>query len=361
LEWIARPEGERPNTTGNVPYTIGGNPTQYNQGTFYTYDIEGNVDTLLQDYGSTSTGVANIMNKNGNRFKRLVYQYDLVSGKVNSVAYQPHQVDAFYHRYSYDAENRLVLAETSQDSVYWDKDARYDYYKHGPLARETIGDKQVQGLDYAYTLQGWLKGVNSTSLSPVYDMGGDGDTSHQNRYIARDAYGYNAGVAFYSVKPIAIGAQRDFSRLSPFEFRMVVASPLNQWTGRVYHKSIVNWLMGTKKSNSIFYSYAFKMALICFLDISCSMHHGYKELLQSPYPADICEAAFHLGENKDTTAVELLFQNILDRRSSTDIRYKGLTVCYCKLGALRKISGLMPPHKLSPFTIDSMAVEYYLT
>ena len=179
------------NRVSYTSYTSGGNPAQYNQGTFYTYDIEGNVDTLLQDYGSSSTGVANIMNMNGNRFKRLVYQYDLVSGKVNSVAYQPHQVDAFYHRYTYDAENRLILAETSQDSVYWDKDARYDYYKHGPLARETIGDKQVQGLDYAYTLQGWLKGVNSTSLSPPYDMGLDGDTSHQNRYIARDAYGYS--------------------------------------------------------------------------------------------------------------------------------------------------------------------------
>jgi hypothetical protein len=132
-------------------YTQGANPAQYNQGTFYTYDIEGNVDTLLQDYGSSSFDpVKNIMNMNGNRFKRMVYQYDLVSGKVNSVAYQPHQVDAFYHRYTYDAENRLIVAETSQDSVYWDKEARYEYYKHGPLARVVIGDKMVQGLDYAF-------------------------------------------------------------------------------------------------------------------------------------------------------------------------------------------------------------------
>jgi hypothetical protein len=77
------------NRVSYTSYTSGGNPAQYNQGTFYTYDIEGNVDTLLQDYGSSSTGVANIMNMNGNRFKRLVYQYDLVSGKVNNVAYQP--------------------------------------------------------------------------------------------------------------------------------------------------------------------------------------------------------------------------------------------------------------------------------
>jgi len=199
LQWIARPEGERPLY---FTYYLS-NPAQYDQGTFYTYDIGGNVDTLLQDYGSATTGLGNIMNANGNRWKRIVYQYDLVSGKVNSVAYQPHQVDAFYHRYTYDAENRLVLAESSSDSVYWDRDARYEYYKHGPLARETIGDKQVQGLDYAYTLHGWLKGVNSTSLSSLYDMGRDGDTTQPNRYVARDAYGFSLN--YYTGDYTAIG------------------------------------------------------------------------------------------------------------------------------------------------------------
>lgn len=191
------------NRVSYTSFTVGSNPAQYNQSTFYTYDIEGNVDTLLQDYGSSSLPLAkNIMNANGNRFKRMVYQYDLVSGKVNSVAYQPHQVDAFYHRYTYDAENRLTLAETSQDSVYWDKEARYEYYKHGPLARVIIGDKMVQGMDYAYTLQGWLKGVNSSSLTPGYDMGRDGDTTYQNRYIGRDAYGFSLNYYTGDYSPI---------------------------------------------------------------------------------------------------------------------------------------------------------------
>ncbi|HWK05711.1 MAG TPA: AHH domain-containing protein [Puia sp.] len=200
------------NRVSYTSYTQGSNPAQYNQGTFYTYDIEGNVDTLLQDYGNSTlpvSGLKNIMNMNGNRFKRMVYQYDLVSGKVNSVAYQPHQVDAFYHRYTYDAENRLILAETSQDSVYWDKEARYEYYKHGPLARIVIGDKMVQGIDYAYTLQGWLKGVNSSSLLPAYDMGRDGDTSHQNRYVGRDAYGFSLNYYAGDYNPIS-------SNVAPF-------------------------------------------------------------------------------------------------------------------------------------------------
>jgi len=107
----------------------------------------------------------------GNRWKKIAYQYDLISGKVNTVvSYQPGQPDAFYHRYSYDADNRITNVETSNDSIYWENDAFYQYYKYGPLARSVIGQQQVQGLDYAYTLQGWLKGVNSTAVTSVFDM-----------------------------------------------------------------------------------------------------------------------------------------------------------------------------------------------
>lgn len=154
----------------------------YSAGTFYSYDIHGNVDTLVQDF---KIGGINVK---GNRWKKIVYNYDLVSGKVNMVSYQPGQEDAFYHRYTYDAENRITNVETSHDSVYWENDAFYEYYKHGPLARAVIGQQQVQGLDYAYTLQGWLKGVNSTSLTPGSDMGGDGANGG---ITARDAFGFS--------------------------------------------------------------------------------------------------------------------------------------------------------------------------
>lgn len=32
-------------------------------------------------------------------------------------------------------------------------------YLHGLMARMELEKNQVQGVDYAYTLQGWLKGV----------------------------------------------------------------------------------------------------------------------------------------------------------------------------------------------------------
>jgi RHS repeat-associated protein len=80
--------------------------------------------------------------------------------KVNSVSYQPGEFDAFYHRYFYDKGNKLIEVKTSRDQIEWERDATYQYYKHGPLARTVLGEQQVQGIDYAYTLQGWLKGVN---------------------------------------------------------------------------------------------------------------------------------------------------------------------------------------------------------
>jgi YD repeat-containing protein len=164
----------------------------FNQATFFSYDIHGNVDTLLQHYGRTDLSThKNIMNMNGNPWKKIVYRYDLISGKVNHVAYNPKNVDEFYHNYTYDAENRLTLVETSSDSLIWEKDARYEYYKHGPLARMAIGDQLVQGVDYAYTLQGWLKGVNSTVLRSTHDMGEDGKDGSVNQYTAKDAIGFN--------------------------------------------------------------------------------------------------------------------------------------------------------------------------
>ena len=164
--------------------------------TYYSYDIAGNVDTLLQDY-KDALAIPN-------RYKKIVYDYDLISGKVNKVSYQRGWSDQLYHKYSYDADNRLVEVETSHDSIYWENDADYEYYRHGPLSRMVLGQNQVQGLDYAYTLQGWLKGVNSTSVNDgTFDMGGDGKTGSANSNVARDAFGYSLHYYNGDYKPIS--------------------------------------------------------------------------------------------------------------------------------------------------------------
>lgn len=152
--------------------------------TYYSYDIAGNVDTLVQDFKDAMAIP--------NRYKKMVYDYDLISGKVNKVSYEHSLSDQLYHRYSYDADNRLTNVEISHDSIYWENDAAYEYYRHGPLSRMILGQNQVQGLDYAYTMQGWLKGVNSTSVNDgTFDMGQDGKTGSANSNVTRNAFGFS--------------------------------------------------------------------------------------------------------------------------------------------------------------------------
>ncbi len=181
--------------------------------TYYSYDIHGNVDTLLQDFGN-SAGIANAMNQTGNRFKRIQYEYDLISGKVNRVVYQPTYFDVtqnawltpadqYYHRYLYDAENRVTDVYSGRDSVmlylFPEREAHYTYYKHGPLARTDIGQLRVQGLDYAYTLQGWLKGVNPARGGTL----ANGTDTTEASPVAQDVYGFS--LHYYNGDYKAIG------------------------------------------------------------------------------------------------------------------------------------------------------------
>ena len=166
------------------------------QGTYYSYDALGNVKTLWQKlYGLYE-------------MKKLDYAYDLVSGKVNAVRYQQAKPDQFFYNYKYDAENRIIKAQSgiTHNGDNWTimnpatTDAYYLYYKHGPLARTIIGKNGVQGIDYAYTLQGWLKTVNGTGLVPASDIGQDGVGSTAT--IAKDAAAYSLDYFTGDYKPI---------------------------------------------------------------------------------------------------------------------------------------------------------------
>lgn len=171
-----------------------GSRTTFDYGTHYSYDIHGNVKELVQH----NPELYRFNYINSQTVKRLEYSYDLISGKVNAVIYQKNEPDMFMHKYLYDAANRITNVYTSRDGIIWDQDAKYFYYPHGPLARTELGEHKVQSNDYAYTLQGWLKGVNSEGLKADRDMGKDGYSSlgsnsnayNLNRYNGRDAYGY---------------------------------------------------------------------------------------------------------------------------------------------------------------------------
>jgi RHS repeat-associated protein len=192
------------------PYYTG-TDSKYATASHYSYDIHGNVKELVQE-DSTLRGLDDAGNSRYQSYKTFEYTYDLVSGNVNMLAYQHGQADAFYYRYEYDADNRVTAAYTHAGALVtrqskgstgvgasggsvmasspelWDRDAKYFYYQHGPLARTEVGHNKVQGSDYAYTLHGWIKGVNSNALTAARDMGND--SLYLNKYVAADEYGY---------------------------------------------------------------------------------------------------------------------------------------------------------------------------
>jgi len=148
--------------------------------TYYSYDPHGNVAWLIQDMPGL-----------GKNYIR--YEYDLVANKVLKVHYNEGAVDEFHHAYSYDSDQRILTAQTSRDQHVWDLDAKYSYFKHGPLRRTEIGDDKIQGLDYVYTIQGWMKGINYVSTKTSEDPGGDGGSNGFARDVFGMVIGYEAG------------------------------------------------------------------------------------------------------------------------------------------------------------------------
>jgi RHS repeat-associated protein len=142
-----------------------------NSKTWYNYDGDGLVSWVVKQI----SGLGN---------KTINYTYDS-QGNVTTVDYQ-HDTPAerFVHHYDYDLDGRLINVQTSRDGLNKLQQAKYYYYLHGPLKRVELGD-QLQGIDYTYTAQGWLKSINGPSGDPTKDPNQDGA---QNSF-APDAFG----------------------------------------------------------------------------------------------------------------------------------------------------------------------------
>jgi RHS repeat-associated protein len=170
--------------TNRISYTYTGEGLY----TYYSYDPHGNVAWLVQEIPDLGK-------------KYIHYEYDLVSGNVTCMVYNPGEVDQFAQKYEYDADNRLIDVYTSRNQVMatsgheltfnnWENDAHYDYYKHGPNRRLELGEDKVQGLDYVYNIMGWLKGINHPKLSSASDPSNDG---FLGSHVGRDAFGMTLG------------------------------------------------------------------------------------------------------------------------------------------------------------------------
>jgi RHS repeat-associated protein len=145
--------------------------------TYYSYDAHGNVEWILQSIPAMNN-------------KYIEYEYDLVSAKVTKVSYNQGMNDQYFYQYEYDSDNRISKLKTSKDGYLWETDAQYAYYAYGPLKRLSIGEDHIQGLDYVYTINGWLKGINHQSLDAANDPGRDGSATS---LTAKDVFGMSLG------------------------------------------------------------------------------------------------------------------------------------------------------------------------
>ena len=186
----------------------------------YSYDAHKNVKRVVH----TNYQLADI----GQQHKVTDYKYDLISGNVEEVAYQKGKTDEYRHRYSYDANNRLVRSYTSHNGDYWELDAKYFYYLHGSLARRELGHDQVQGTDYAYNLQGWLKGMNSSTLNRTRDIGKDGASSSDNQYFGVDAFGFSLGYFNWDYQAIKDASESPQNYLNDYFALSIDAAALNE-------------------------------------------------------------------------------------------------------------------------------------
>jgi RHS repeat-associated protein len=182
----------------------------------YGYDSHGNVNLLVQKVGDLPE-------------KIIKYKYDLISGNVSKISFNDlfteNYYDQFYQRYKYDANNRLTSAFSSLDDIVWNEDARYFYYLHGPLARVEYGNDKVQGLDYFYTMQGWIKGLNAHGDNAFeWEPGLDGNAYNGflstgiNSRSGRDALAYSLGYYqndFSAIGNIDLGYAQAWNNFGP--------------------------------------------------------------------------------------------------------------------------------------------------
>ncbi len=190
--------------------------------THYSYDAHGNVAWIEQGLpGLGKTTVA--------------YDYDLIGLRPLMIRYNEGFADQFFHKYEYDADGRMVVVKTSRDQVIWDRDLANRYFDHGPLKRAMYGEDSVQGMDYVYTIQGWLKAINHPALGdkPAFDPGSDGTG---NSYAA-DAFGMILNYYWRDFQHRSGGADSPYDSISSDG-----PSWYYQKTGRdLYDGNIANW------------------------------------------------------------------------------------------------------------------------
>lgn len=172
-------------------YPVEGSPTSYESAIHYSYNEHGSVKEQIQEVPMMAPVQQDV--------KSTLYEFELLSGNMSRVIYQKDKQDQFTHEFYYDELGRPEEVFTTSDNVHKTREVHYRYYDHGPLARIELGDDKVQGMDYAYTINGWIKATNASTLNTSRDIGKDGTTGYAGNnnqihaYFAKDVIGNTIG------------------------------------------------------------------------------------------------------------------------------------------------------------------------
>ena len=163
-------------TSGNLSKTSNTIST-----TWYSYTYDGKVEWIARDI--IGLGLVTVD-----------YEYDF-NGNIEKVIYEKdNYLERFDHVYTYDANLRLSEVKTieyNDDGTIKEenKQAKYAYYAHGPLKRIEL-DENLQGIDYVYNINGWLKTINHPSLNSN-DPGMDGNNEFYSDIFGQALDYYN--------------------------------------------------------------------------------------------------------------------------------------------------------------------------
>lgn len=104
----------------------------------------------------------------------------------------------------------------------------------------------------------------------------------------------------------------------------------------------------------------FLLLMFLFL-VSCNKDKEIKRLLNSKHPREVVEGAWQAGETGDIKYVPLLLQDCGKPSVSTALHFIGFSIYVEKMGALRKILKVDPPHRVEQFShVDSVNIKFYI-
>jgi len=97
---------------------------------------------------------------------------------------------------------------------------------------------------------------------------------------------------------------------------------------------------------------------IYFISLWSGSKNRIDSLLEKDDAYHLVQAYHLIGEDKDTSYIKLIFINPYDPRTSNHFKFKGMSIYQQKMWALKQMSGLIPPHKITS-DVDSSIVDYY--